>query len=121
MEQQQSFPAAVMMPAAAVRAHADTQIERVAEAAERRIDGWCETACKALREFAAGQALPFTIELARGQFADRIAEPHDLRAWGKVTRMAMSRGYIVKLRGQFFEARSSHGSPKQLYAKGPQA
>jgi hypothetical protein len=116
---QLSFPDRVMLPV--VRAKADAGIERVADATERRIEGWCEMACEKLREFARGQSGHFTCELARCAFQSSIPAPHDLRAWGKVSRMAMQRGYIEKVPGQFFAAASSNGSPKPVYRRGPNA
>lgn len=119
MSTQLHFPDRVMLPAA--RAKADVEVERAADATERRVEGWCEMACERLREFARAQAGHFTCELARCAFQSTIPAPHDLRAWGKVSRMAMARGYIERVPGQFFAAASSNGSPKPVYRKGPQA
>lgn len=108
-----------MLPAA--RAKADVAIQRVADATERSEPGWCETACERLREFARAQSGVFTVELARMAFAKDLPAPGDLRAWGQVTRMATSRGYIDRVHGEFFSAASSNGSPKPVYRRGPNA
>lgn len=108
-----------MFPAA--RARADAGIQRSADATERTEAGWCEKAAERLRAFARGQSGVFTIELARMAFAKDLPPPHDLRTWGQVTRMAASRGYIERVRGEFFSAASSNGSPKPVYRRGPRA
>lgn len=118
MSTQLEFPTRVMTTA---RARADAGIERAADATEKRVEGWCDMACEKLREFARTQSGLFTCELARGAFQATIPAPHDLRAWGKVSRMAMSRGYIEKVPGQFFAAASSNGSPKPVYRRGANA
>lgn len=118
MQDQLSFPVSTMQGA---RKRADEGIQQAADATERRVEGWCEMACEKLREFARGQSLPFTIELARGHFEKTLPEPHDLRSWGQVTRMATARGFIEKMHGQYFAAASSNGSPKPVYRRGPQA
>ena len=119
MGAQMSFPIAALMPTA--RALADAGIQRAADAADRRIAGWCEAAVARLRTFAKGQAGVWTIEIARMQIQADLDAPHDLRAWGKVVRMASDRGYIERIPGAYFPAASSHGSPKPVWRKGPQA
>lgn len=119
MSEQLAFPDRVMLPAA--RARADSAIQQAADATERRVEGWCESACERLREFARGQSGIFTVELARLAFASALPAPHDLRAWGQVTRMATSRGYIQRVHGEYFSAASSNGSPKPVYRRGPNA
>lgn len=105
------------------RARADAGVERVADKAERERPGWCEDAAQALRKFASAQGGVFTIEHARVALlmAEAIDKPHDGRAWGKATRMAMAAGYIERVKGQFFPAASSNGSPKPVYRRGAKA
>lgn len=102
------------------KARADDAITRVAEKAERERPGWCEDAAEALRSFAKAQGGVFTIEHARLAIvsARLIDKPHDGRAWGKATRMAMAAGYVERVKGQFFPAASSNGSPKPVYRRG---
>jgi hypothetical protein len=119
MSTQMTFPDRVMLPAA--RERAGVGIERVADATEKRIAGWCEMACEKLRAFARTQGGVFTIELARMAFEKDLPEPCDLRAWGAVTRMATSRGFIERVKGQYFPAASSNGSDKPVYRAGVRA
>lgn len=106
---------------AGARARADVGIQRAADATERTEAGWCEKATERMREFARAQAGVFTIELARLAFAKDLTPPADLRTWGNVTRLAVSRGYIERVHGEFFSAASSNGSPKPVYRRGPHA
>lgn len=105
------------------KARADDAITRVADKAERERPGWCEDATQALRTFAKRQGGVFTIEHARLAIlaAKLIDKPHDGRAWGKATRMAVTAGYIERVKGQSFPAASSNGSPKPVYRKGAKA
>lgn len=119
MTTQLSFPSRLMLPQA--RAAADVAVERAGDAADRKVAGWCELACEALRQFARNQSGMWTIELARLSFEKSLPAPSDRRAWGKVVRMADSRGFIERVPGQFFAAASSHGSAKPVWKKGPQA
>ncbi len=54
----------------------------------------------------------FTIEEMRAEIS--IEDPHDLRAWGGVTQMAI-KAKIIEPTGEFKGARSSHQSPKPVY------
>lgn len=108
-----------MLPQA--RAKADAGIQRAADATERRVEGWCELACEALRTFARGQSGMWTIEIARMSIDAKLPKCHDLRSWGKVSRMAIDRGFIERVPGQFFAAMSSHGSPKPCWRRGVNA
>ena len=101
------------------KARADDAITRVADKAERERPGWCEDAAEALRTFAKAQGGVFTIEHARLAIvaAGLIDKPHDARAFGKATRMALDRGYIEVVKGAFFPAASSNGSPKRVYRR----
>ena len=103
------------------RERASIGIDRAAEATERRIEGWCEQACEELRQFAKRQSGMFTVELARGAIEQRLPAPRDLRAWGRVTRMAAARGFIQPVRCMYFPAASSNGSHKPVYRRGPKA
>ncbi|HEX7687567.1 MAG TPA: hypothetical protein VF453_07665 [Burkholderiaceae bacterium] len=125
MEQQLSFPTGVMQATAPARREARTRrdlaIQQVGEAADRRNADWCNKACEALRQFARKQAGVWTIELARAQFEKNLPPPSDLRAWGRVTQMAIRKGYIERVPGQFFAAASSNNAAKSVWKKGPKA
>lgn len=115
---QLSFPAGVMRQA---RRKGDKGIDQTVAATERRNDGWVELACSRLRDFARGQVGMFTVELARLSFESKLPPPHDKRVWGAVTRMAVTRGFIECVKGQYFPAASSNSSPKPVYRRGPLA
>jgi hypothetical protein len=117
--EQMTFPDRVMLPAA--RARADVGIAQAADATERHDTGWCMGACERLRLFAKVQSGMFTIELARLAFEKTLPAPNDLRSWGAVTRMATSRGFIERVKGQYFPAASSNGSEKPVYRAGANA
>lgn len=105
---------------AAARARADTGMQR---AADKAGSGWCEAACEALRKLAAS-TYPgmFTIENARLVLARELPAPTDGRAWGRVTVMSVSRGYIQRAKGNKTQrAARSNGSEKPLWTKGPKA
>jgi hypothetical protein len=125
MERQLSFPTGVMQSTAPARREArerrDEAIKKVGDAADRRNADWCNKACEALRQFARKQAGVWTIELARAQFEKNLPAPGELRAWGRVTQMAVRKGYIERVPGQFFAAASSHNSPKPVWKRGPKA
>ena len=87
-------------------------------AADRTAPGWSERAYDAIRRFAAGQAGAFTIEMLREVVAAEIDPPHDLRAWGPITKKAMRKDVIQLVRGATAPAASSNGSPKPLYKRG---
>jgi hypothetical protein len=103
------------------RARADYGIERATTSAENANDGWCERACEELRKYARQHGAMFTVELARMAFESKLPVPPDLRAWGQVTRMAVTRGFIARCEGLFYPAASSNGSPKPVYHAGPKA
>ena len=92
-----------------------------ADKADRENPGWCEAACEALRKLAAAHCGMFTVEHARLVLAPELPKVHDERAWGKVTTMALKRGYIERVKGQFFPAASSNGAVRAVYRKRPQA
>lgn len=58
----------------------------------------------------------FTVEEIREQL--EIGAPHDLRAWGHVTRECVKRGLIRRVPNMYRGTKSSHGSPKPLYMRG---
>lgn len=103
----------------AAKARGDLGMARVGDSADRQSPGWCEKACEALRAFAAAQGGVFIIEHARLAVRDQLPPVMDARAWGVATRLAVQRGYIEPVRGQYFPAASSNGSPKRVYRKGP--
>lgn len=107
----------------AAKARADVGIERAAAHAETERPGWCADAAEALRKFARAQGGVFTIEMARMSLvlSEAIDKPAEARSWGKAARMAMAAGYIEQVKGQFFPAASSNGSPKAVYRKGARA
>ncbi|MBC7604315.1 MAG: hypothetical protein H7255_16850 [Ramlibacter sp.] len=101
------------------RIAADRGIERVAGNAEDLSPGWSDAALAALRTFSRNQsAAAWTMEMARSVIEGDLAEPSDKRAWGSITRIAVKRGYIVRVRGGFMPAASSNGSPKPCYVRG---
>lgn len=59
-----------------------------------------------------------TIEMLREVVAAEIDPPHDLRAWGPITKKAMRKDVIQLVRGATAPAASSNGSPKPLYRRG---
>ena len=101
------------------RIAADRGIERVSGKAEHESPGWSDAALAALRKFARNQsAAAWTMEMARSVIEIDLAEPSDKRVWGSITRVAVKRGYIVRVRGGFMPAASSNGSQKPCYVKG---
>ena len=80
---------------------------------------WVEEALCLVRLYAASEFTElFTIEQARNWMVPAVLRaPHDARAWGTVTRLAVSRGIIIRT-GGYRAAVSSNGSPKPLYRKG---
>lgn len=104
----------IELDAAAVRANA--AILAVAAKTERKNAVWVEQAVAALGAFARSTQSGFTIEQARAAIQSALPKPHDLRAWGQVTRMARSKGVIVQY--GHAPAASSNGSPKPLYRAG---
>lgn len=105
------------------RARGEEGAARAADAAERRVPGWCELAVGAVRRFAAGHPpeFPFTMEMLRSVVEREIPSPHDRRAWGRVTTMAIKREFIVPMHGRMFPAASSNGACKPVYRRGPKA
>jgi hypothetical protein len=95
----------------------DEAIKRVADNTEKRVPGWVDLAVAKLGEYAR-TAGNFTIDTARASIATTIPTPHDLRAWGHVTRRARRQGLIVQVGME--QAASSHGSLKPLYRGGVQ-
>lgn len=77
---------------------------------------WSERALSALRMWASGPVTDFTMDEARAGIAKAgtLDAPHDLRAWGPVTRLAVQLG-IIKDTGLTAPAASSNGSRKPLY------
>jgi hypothetical protein len=108
------------LPAAKqARAKGHAMGDLAAEKTEREVDPeWTEKAVERLRAFARHQGGVFTIEMARGVLQAELPEPTDLRAWGRVSRVARAREFIEPVRGSYFPAASSNGSPKQVYRRG---
>jgi len=99
---------------AAVRANA--AILAVAAKADKKNAGWVAAALAKLETFAQESTGKFTIEQARAAIEAELPKPHDLRAWGQVTRQARGTGLIVQ--DGYAPAASSNGSPKPLYRAG---
>lgn len=95
--------------------------ERCADKADRLAPGWIESAVEGLRRFAAHQRCFFTIEAARAVVASELPPVGELRAWGRVTQLAVKRGFIERVKGGYAPAASSNGSEKPLYRRGAQA
>ena len=102
-------------------ARAEVGMGQVADKVEREHPGWCEDACGALRKLAKANVGMFTIEHARLVLAAELPKIHDERAWGKVTTMALQRGFIERVKGVYFPASSSNGAAKAVYRRGPNA
>lgn len=106
----------------AARARGDLGAERAASRAERAAPGWVDRAVEALRDYvrqnALGMSGQFTVEQAR-TWAENMGlpKPTDGRAWGQVTRRAVSLG-IIETTGGYAKAASSNGSVKALYRRG---
>ncbi len=99
-------------------ARADTGSALAAEKADRLEEGWVERAAEDLRSFAATTPRPFLIEEARAHCRP-TPEGADQRAWGAVTRRAITLKYIERVPGFYAPAASSNGSPKPAYRRGP--
>jgi len=106
-------------PVESARAAGEIAMRAVADKADRVTPGWCAMALECLRQWAARQAGEFTIEEARRHIAQHLPEPHDLRAWGQVTRLARSADIIVQVGMR--PAASSHGCMKPAYRSGVRA
>lgn len=89
----------------------DAAVETVAENAG---EAWVQAAYEGLIRYIAHRETPFLAEDVRQALAEEIGEPHDLRAWGQVMRLAAKRGLIEK--HGYAPARSSNLSPKVLWA-----
>lgn len=107
----------------AAKARGERGMDLAADKADRERPGWCADACEALRMFARAQGGVFTLELARMALeqSEAIDKPHDGRAWGRVTVMAVQRGYIERVKGQVFPAASSNGAAKSVYRRSVKA
>lgn len=104
------------------KARADIGIQRSVDKNETLNPGWCEAACEALRRAVAhNSGGVFIIEHLRAVIEKELPAPSDKRCWGQVTRMAVSRGYIERVKGQYFPAASSNASPKAVYRRGKKA
>ncbi len=85
--------------------------------------GWLPMAVEAVRRYVA-TTLPhqnFTIEEIREKVEAGLPVPVDLRAWGHVPRICCASGFIEKKKGVYRPAKSSNGSPKQVYVRGANA
>lgn len=105
---------AIELDAASVRANA--AILAVAEKADRKSAGWVQAALVELGAYARSAGCDFTMEQARTAIQGALPKPHDLRAWGQVTREARAKSLIVQI--GYAPAASSNGSPKPLYRAG---
>lgn len=92
-----------------------------ADKADKAAPGWTNRAVELLGRFARHQQGVFTIEMARSVIEPELDAPHDLRAWGSVTRRAVTAGLIKRVSGSTAPAVSSNGSPKPLYRRGVEA
>lgn len=103
------------------RLRGEIGMERVAEKVEEATPGWCDNAVQALGRFAQAQGGVFTIEMARLVLERELPRVHDARCWGKVTTMALKRGVIERVKGQYLPAASSNGAVRAVYRRGPKA
>lgn len=101
--------------AADAQARADTGMKRAEEHVERIEPGWCELACDAVRRYSSVQHGVFTLEMLRLVMEKELPPVPEKRVWGVVTRMAIKRGLIERVKGQYFPAASSNNSPKAVY------
>lgn len=92
-----------------------------ADKADKLDPGWIAAAVESLRRFARNQHGCWTIEQARSVIAEEVTAPHDLRAYGHITRAAIKAGYIERVKGAYAPAASSHSSLKPMYRRGAQA
>ena len=106
----------------AARARGDIGIALVADKAERTAPGWIDMAVERLRTLARN-TYPgmFSIEQARLVLEQDMPRPHDLRAWGKVVRIAQAAEFIERVPGRFTPAASSNSSPKPMWRGGAKA
>lgn len=88
------------------------------ESAERHAGAeWAELAQTVLRWFLRRHDQPFTMEQVRiWATAHDLPAPPDARAWGAVTRRALSEGLIVAT-GGYRATAASNGGLKALYRK----
>lgn len=107
--------------AQAAREHGAAMADRAEERNERTNPGWTQVAVERVRAFAGAQSGVFTIEMMRSVLERELPPPTDGRIWGKVTVLARRAQYIEPVRGAFFAAASSNGSPKQVYRRGSKA
>jgi len=89
------------------------QAEIVADNANQNNEGWTDLAITALSEYAKKSNGPFTIESARKNIGAKLPQPHDARAWGQVTRIAIDIRLIERV--GYNRAASSHGCFKPTY------
>lgn len=106
------------------RARANEGMQRAADRADREGPEWVAAAVQAVQRFARGQTpgAMFTVEQMR--LALELAglpKPTDGRAWGIVTRMVKTAGYLERVKGLMFPAASSNGSEKPVYRRGAKA
>ena len=99
----------------------DAGAAQAACAADRRSPGYTWRALEQLRKYAAhSRGASFTIENARRK-CEPVPEGADARCWGSITTQALKAGYIQKSYGLMLPAKSSHGSVKPCYQRGPSA
>lgn len=106
---------------AAARLRAERGMSQAESSAEWSIPGWVELAVEKLRMFARAQGGVFSIEQAREALKDQVPTPPDLRAWGRVTQLAVARGFIEQVPRLFMPAASSNSTLKPAWRKGRNA
>lgn len=102
------------------RARRDLGMQRVGDKAERTAPGWTDIVLGRVRVFVRAQAGYFTTEQMRSVLAAEVPPPHDLRAWGVVTKLSLERG-LIDHTGRSAPAASSNMSDKPLFKRGATA
>lgn len=93
----------------------ETGIASSAQHAEQDVPGWGELALWYVRQYAASQILPWTMEACRTwAYAHGLPKPDEERSFGSVTQKALRQKLISKT-DRYAPAASSNGSPKPLY------
>ena len=92
------------------RAAGQEAAQRASDRNEARNPGWCLAALELLRVYAKSRGDGwFIIEHARTAIEADLPPATDQRAWGVVATMALRRGYIEQVKGQYWPAITSHG------------
>jgi len=106
---------------AAAKLRAERGMAQSESSAEWSNPGWIALALEKLRMFARAQGGVWSIEMAREALAEEVPTPPDLRAWGRVTQLAVRAGYIEQVPRIFMTAASSNSTLKPAWRRGKKA